>query len=128
MVGLAVQVRAQGHTGWFADPGAAVNRGLTGTEARVLALLSRGYTATRIARTLLISPRTVHKHLEHIYRKLGVSDRLLAVQVANELELCEHTNGTHANGMNGGSTNASGKATTSCQGLVLPQARAHVQD
>lgn len=54
--------------------------GLTGREAAVLGLLGHGLTAEAIARRLGCSPRTVHKHLEHLYRKLGVHDRLLAVQ------------------------------------------------
>jgi DNA-binding CsgD family transcriptional regulator len=31
---------------------------------------------TAIARAIDVSPRTVAKHLEHIYRKLGVSSRV----------------------------------------------------
>jgi DNA-binding CsgD family transcriptional regulator len=55
--------------------------GLTGAEVAVLSLLAQGYTAQRMATALQVSPRTVHKHLEHIYRKLEVHDRLQAVQV-----------------------------------------------
>lgn len=55
---------------------------LTGRELAVVVLLAQGYTATAIAHRLGSSPRTVHKHLEHIYRKLGVRDRLTAVQHA----------------------------------------------
>jgi DNA-binding CsgD family transcriptional regulator len=44
---------------------------LTGRELAVLSLLAEGYTAFSIARRLSSSPRTVQKHLEHIYRKLG---------------------------------------------------------
>ena len=51
--------------------------------------LAEGYTAYGISRRLAISPRTVQKHLEHIYRKLAVSDRLSAVQVAVELGLVD---------------------------------------
>lgn len=57
---------------------------LTGRERAVLVLLERGRTAEAIARELGISPRTVHKHLENLYRKLGVSDRLRAVMTARE--------------------------------------------
>ena len=55
---------------------------LTGRELAVLQLLADGHTAAAIARRLTSSPRTVHKHLEHIYRKLEVRDRLTAVRVA----------------------------------------------
>ena len=57
----------------------------------VLILLSQGLTAEGLARRLNISPRTVGKHLEHIYRKLDVSDRLMAVQSARELGLLAPT-------------------------------------
>ena len=65
-------------------PEAAVN-GLTGRELVVLRLLSEGRTAVSIAHALQVSPRTVHTHLAHIYRKLGVCDRMRAVLVATEL-------------------------------------------
>jgi DNA-binding CsgD family transcriptional regulator len=58
---------------------------LTGTEIAVVALLAEGHTARGIARRLGNSPRTVTKHLEHVYRKLGVSDRLTAVKVATAI-------------------------------------------
>lgn len=48
-------------------------------EREVLALLATGAKAARIARQLRISDRTVHKHLENVYAKLGVHDRLAAV-------------------------------------------------
>lgn len=56
--------------------------GLTGRERAVLSLLCAGLTAAAIGRRLCVSPRTVDKHLERIYRKLGVRDRLTAYQVA----------------------------------------------
>ena len=40
---------------------------------------------------LSVSPRTVHKHLEHIYRKLGVTDRLAAVVAAGEAGIVSNT-------------------------------------
>ncbi|MBT0771507.1 helix-turn-helix transcriptional regulator [Kineosporia sp. J2-2] len=55
---------------------------LTGRELAVLAGLQGGSTASSIARQLDISERTVHKHLERIYRKLRVNDRLSAVIAA----------------------------------------------
>jgi DNA-binding CsgD family transcriptional regulator len=60
---------------------------LTPRETTILCLLSRGLTAESVARQLNISSRTVSKHLEHVYRKLGVCDRLMAVQRAAELGL-----------------------------------------
>lgn len=53
--------------------------GLTRREAMVLELVALGRTNVAIAHRLGTSPRTVAKHLEHIYRKLGVSGRAAAV-------------------------------------------------
>lgn len=83
-----VQVLARGAE---SHAGCVASGVLTGRERAVLVLLERGLTAEAIARELGISPRTVHKHLEHLYRKLGVSDRLRAVMVAREERLlAEH--------------------------------------
>jgi len=53
--------------------------GLTDRETEVLELAARGGTNLAIARTFDVSPRTIAKHLEHIYRKLGVTSRAAAV-------------------------------------------------
>jgi DNA-binding CsgD family transcriptional regulator len=58
--------------------------GLTERELAVLTLLGDGLTAVAIAHRLRTSPRTVQKHLERLYRKLGVRDRLMAVQRARD--------------------------------------------
>lgn len=50
---------------------------LTAREDQIANLLRTGMTAGAIGRLLGISPRTVSKHLEHIYAKLGTHDRLL---------------------------------------------------
>jgi len=63
------------------------DRRLTEREFAVLTLLGEGLTAQAIARRLDTSPRTVHKHLENLYRKLGVRDRLMAVQRARDAGL-----------------------------------------
>lgn len=60
---------------------------LTRQERTVLALVARGWTASHIGFELSISDRTVQKHLENAYRKLGVADRLSATQRAIELRL-----------------------------------------
>ncbi len=52
---------------------------LTPREDDVMRWLSCGKTDADIAALLAISPRTVHKHLEHIYEKLGVETRTAAV-------------------------------------------------
>jgi DNA-binding CsgD family transcriptional regulator len=52
---------------------------LTEREIQILRLVADGRTNVSIAHALQVSPRTVAKHLEHIYRKLGVSSRAAAV-------------------------------------------------
>ncbi len=52
--------------------------GLTPRELDVAKLLAEGRTAVSIGRYLSASPRTVGKHLEHIYLKTGAHDRLAA--------------------------------------------------
>ena len=60
---------------------------LTPRERIVLDHLARGGTVEGLAARLAISPRTVHKHQEHLYRKLGAVDRLSAVLSAQRLGL-----------------------------------------
>jgi DNA-binding CsgD family transcriptional regulator len=52
---------------------------VTSRELAVLGLMADGLIAAAIARQLGISPRTVGKHIENIYRKLGTHDRTSAV-------------------------------------------------
>jgi DNA-binding CsgD family transcriptional regulator len=58
---------------------------LTPRELVVLTLLREGATARAMASRLAISPRTVHKHIENLYRKLGTGDRLTTVLRAQTL-------------------------------------------
>ncbi|HKN52949.1 MAG TPA: helix-turn-helix transcriptional regulator [Amycolatopsis sp.] len=60
---------------------------LTPREVTVLSLLTEGITAETMGRRLGISPRTVHRHLENLYRKLGTADRLSTVLRAQKLGL-----------------------------------------
>ena len=55
--------------------------GLTGRQLAVLQLIAEGATTRRASRALACSPRTLEKHLENAYRRLGVKDRLNAVRV-----------------------------------------------
>jgi DNA-binding CsgD family transcriptional regulator len=52
--------------------------GLTSREAEVLAWVARGRTNLEIGSILSISSRTIQKHLEHIFQKLGVESRTAA--------------------------------------------------
>ena len=51
---------------------------ITNREREVLALVASGKTNSEIAEVLTISARTVQKHLEHIFQKLGVETRTAA--------------------------------------------------
>lgn len=53
--------------------------GLTGRQRQVLSVVAGGLTDAAIGRWLGCSPRTVDKHLEHVYRRLGVSCRTAAI-------------------------------------------------
>ena len=52
--------------------------GLTGREVEILRLAARGLTNKDIAAVLVISPKTVANHIEHIYAKIGASTRAMA--------------------------------------------------
>ena len=58
--------------------------GLTRRESDVLLWITRGQSNAEIGASLRISPSTVKKHLEHIFRKLGVKTRLAAAVHAGE--------------------------------------------
>jgi DNA-binding response OmpR family regulator/DNA-binding CsgD family transcriptional regulator len=59
-----------------------VDLGLTAREAEVLIWIARGKSNREISEILLISPRTVNKHLERIFAKLGIENRASATSVA----------------------------------------------
>lgn len=58
---------------------AALGLPLTAREREVLRWIALGKTDRDIGEILAISPRTVHKHLQRIYQKLGVETRTAAV-------------------------------------------------
>ena len=62
----------------------ATEFGLTSRESEVLSWLSKGKTNRDIAQILGLSPRTVDKHLEQIYAKLGVENRTAAAAIATD--------------------------------------------
>jgi DNA-binding response OmpR family regulator/DNA-binding CsgD family transcriptional regulator len=68
-------------------PGPAVlmKLGITPREAEVLYWVAQGKSNPDVATILGASVRTVHKHVEHIFEKLGVETRNAATVVALEL-------------------------------------------
>ncbi len=61
--------------------------GLTTREVDVLRLLARGFSNKAIAVQLVISSKTAGNHIEHIYTKIGVSNRAGASLFAMRHEL-----------------------------------------
>src|SRR5262249_13393362 len=59
--------------------------GLSSREAQVLDWVAQGKTNKEIGVILELSPRTVQKHLEHIYRKIYVESRTAAAAKAYEI-------------------------------------------
>jgi DNA-binding NarL/FixJ family response regulator len=55
---------------------------LTQREAEVLLWIARGKSNRDVAEILTLSPRTVNKHLEQIFNKLGVENRTSAAALA----------------------------------------------
>ncbi|GAB3278878.1 hypothetical protein GCM10027449_19210 [Sinomonas notoginsengisoli] len=54
---------------------------LTQRESEILQLLSKGLTGAAVGHLLGISARTVAKHLEHAYAKLGCTNRIDALRI-----------------------------------------------
>ncbi len=65
------------------QPGRLAEAALTPRETEVLSWLAKGKTNRDIADILGMSPRTVNKHLEHIFEKLGVETRAAAAALAS---------------------------------------------
>ncbi len=63
--------------------------GLTDREVEVLRLVARGKTNRQVAELLVVSPKTVGRHVENLYRKLGVSSRAAAAVFAMEHHLLD---------------------------------------
>jgi DNA-binding CsgD family transcriptional regulator len=63
--------------------------GLSERELEVLRLVASGKSNREIARTLVISEHTVARHLQNIFRKIGVTSRAAATAFAFERELVQ---------------------------------------
>lgn len=60
--------------------------GLTRRELDILRCLAAGHSAKRIGDMLCISERTVQTHSQNIYRKLGVHNRQMVIDLVQESE------------------------------------------
>lgn len=94
--GRVLQARALGEVGlgetmWLlevraadeASPSRLASASLTPRETEVLSWVAKGKTNRDIAEILGMSPRTVNKHLEHVFEKLGVETRAAAAALAS---------------------------------------------
>jgi DNA-binding NarL/FixJ family response regulator len=70
-----------------ASPGAIAAHGLSPRELQVLRLVARGLTNRSIAAELVLSQRTVDRHVSNIFAKLRVSSRAAATAYAYEHDL-----------------------------------------
>jgi DNA-binding NarL/FixJ family response regulator len=73
-------------------------RGLTPRELEVLGLLVEGASNAAIAHVLVVAPRTVAAHLEHILVKLAAPTRTLAAVRAERAGLFVPRSGRHGTG------------------------------
>ena len=63
--------------------------GLTDREVEVLRLVARGRSNRDVAAALVVSPKTVGRHVENLYRKIGVHSRAAAAVFAMEHDLLD---------------------------------------
>lgn len=63
--------------------------GLSDREVEVLRLISLGRSNREVAETLVISPKTVGRHVENVYVKIGVSTRASAALYAMQHDLLD---------------------------------------
>jgi DNA-binding CsgD family transcriptional regulator len=75
--GLADQARSELHAAGGRPRTTALSgvESLTPSERRVAQLAAAGRTNRDIAQELFVTPKTVERHLGHVYRKLGISNR-----------------------------------------------------
>ncbi len=64
-------------------PSRLATAALTPRETEVLSWVAKGKTNRDVADILGMSPRTVNKHLEHVFEKLGVETRAAAAALAS---------------------------------------------
>ena len=70
-----------------ADEKARLLATLTPREREILRALVRGGSNKVIARAIALNENAVKFHLKNIFRKLGVSSRVMAASVAKKLDL-----------------------------------------
>lgn len=75
-------LEAIANTPTAAQDGPTLPAGLTNREAEVLTLIARGLTNKQIAERLYVNESTVKTHINHLFAKVGITDRAQAVSYA----------------------------------------------
>lgn len=65
----------------------SINNTITDREKEVVTLMYKGLNYNEIADKLTISPSTVRKHTENIYKKLGVHNKVEAIHKCVEKKI-----------------------------------------
>lgn len=65
------------------------NKSITQREKEILSQMAKGLSYVEIADELIISPSTVRKHTENIYKKLQVHNKIEAIQKATKNKLIQ---------------------------------------
>ena len=66
------------------------DHGLTGREIEILPLLDEGLSNKEIAARLYIAPVTIKTHLQNIYKKLNVNNRIEALKKVREIGIIDY--------------------------------------
>jgi DNA-binding NarL/FixJ family response regulator len=74
---------------WLEDPDGAPASQLTAREEEVVKLVAESYTSDEIGRMLHITRRTVERHRENVFAKLGLRDRVQLTRYAIRQGLIE---------------------------------------
>jgi DNA-binding NarL/FixJ family response regulator len=83
------RTRAAAGTSSTAERGVPKVRRITPREREILGLLAEGFSARRIAVMLGVGERTVTTHIDHLYRKVGVNNRVEAIREGVRLGLVQ---------------------------------------
>jgi DNA-binding NarL/FixJ family response regulator len=87
LFGPAIAERLMGFFASLEPAGSEAFPELTPREIEVLGLIAKGFNNTRIAKHLVISPKTVRNHVSNILSKLQVADRAEAIIRARQAGL-----------------------------------------
>ena len=70
------------HGAVLTEERSSLPHGLTARELEVVTLIAAGHSNAEIARTLVVAPRTVATHVEHLLEKLACHSRAASAAMA----------------------------------------------